>query len=720
MLKMERTSRIQVLSPAVVNKIAAGEVIERPASVVKELLENSLDALCSRIDVEIEEGGTELIRIVDDGEGIVPADLPLAVTSHATSKLKQADDLFCVQTMGFRGEALASIAEVSQFRIRSRAEGETVGAELSVNCGQRGEITPCGMAPGTQMEVRQLFCNTPVRRKFLKKASTEFGYISEQFTRVALACPRLQMSLTHNGKQVYRLPGQQPLKDRIELFFGSSVVEKLIPVETSHNGIRLWGYVGHPSLHKSTRKSQYLYLNGRFIQDRTLQHALIEAYRGLLMVGRYPVAFLFLEMPSDQADVNVHPTKAEVRFRDSQLLFRMLHSTLKTQFLQSDLHSELTIRQPAQQTREPADKQRQVELDLVSWAKTQLEQRIKQQPQVSAEHLATFKTESDSTSEPVISGQSTSDKSTSVDSSKNWQTESPDFPESFSPEKRGSDQRNAFSSGTSSLWGQDPETSSAKPLSENTSHFPEETEAQTGRQNSQSSADFPVEEKSVSQAPDSGQNSAHNQDSSTQAAVPTGISGTASRSGIPALQVDDCYLVLSTDQGLTVIDQHALHERVLYERFRKKVLEERIEVQKLLVPLTLELSEEQIGVLLGQQELLQQMGFCVEEFGRGMIAVSSHPVFLGRQVVETVIRELAEKLDNTEQVSRRDLLDSSLHMMACKAAIKAGQKLTPEEIISLLAQREMVEDAHHCPHGRPTALVLSREELDRQFGRLGA
>ncbi|MBR9803955.1 DNA mismatch repair endonuclease MutL [bacterium] len=646
---MESVSRIQVLTPAVVNKIAAGEVIERPASVIKELLENSLDALCNRIDVEVEDGGAELIRIVDDGEGILPDDLPLAVTSHATSKLRQADDLFCVQTMGFRGEALASIAEVSQFRLRSRARGESIGAELAVNCGQRSEIVPCGMAQGTQIEIRQLFCNTPVRRKFLKKAGTEFGYISEQFSRVALAVPRLQMSLTHNGKNVYRLPAGQQLLERLTLFYGSSVTDKLIPIETQHHNVRLWGYVGHPSLHKGTRKSQYLFLNGRYIQDRSLLHALNEAYRGLVMVGRHPVAFLFIEMPGDQVDVNVHPTKSEVRFRDGSLLFRMLLSTLRTKFLQSDLQSTLSIK-PAGNPAAPTlqNKQERVERDLVSWAKQQLEHQVAQRVTTPPDAPSPMPA---APSQPMEKSEAGSDD-------------------------LGAD---AFLAAMENSGGNEPTT---VPFAE------QDPVASTA--SDMQSASMPVPQPSEQ------------------------------RSGIPALQVDDCYIVLSTDQGLTVIDQHALHERVLYERFRNKILEERVEVQKLLVPLTLELSDEQIALLLDQQQMLQQMGFQVEEFGRGMLAVASHPVFLGHQVIEDVIRGFADKLGSSETVTRRDLLDETLHMMACKAAVKAGQKLTPDEIVSLLAQRDIVDDAHHCPHGRPTALVLSREELDRQFGRLGA
>jgi len=662
---MERTNRIQVLSSAVVNKIAAGEVIERPASVIKELLENSLDALSTRIDVEVEQGGAELIRIVDDGEGILPEDLSLAVTSHATSKLKQADDLFCVQTMGFRGEALASIAEVSKFSIRSRTAQQEVGSQLSVDCGKRSEITPVGSPLGTQIEIRHLFCNTPVRRKFLKKPGTEFGYISDQFTRIALACPRLQMSLSHNGKNVYHLPATDDLQERLRLFFGSKTVDQLIPVEAEHSGIRLWGYVGHPALNKSTRKSQYLFLNGRYILDRSLQHALNEAYRGLMMVGRHPVAFLFLEMPGDQVDVNVHPTKSEVRFRDSQLLFRLLLSTLRTKFLQSDLHSELSVNQPNRGFA-PKTENRQVlvEQDLVSWAKIQLEKQLAQSPASSESQMHS-----------ALQPQTGRPEGSAVGGHRPEQTKQA-MPEYYGMEQNP--QR------------EPPEV--GHPI------------VPTGRVpgSLQQETEQAVQDSNMASAPASSSHLDY------------------TRPAIQALQVDDCYIVLNTDQGLTVIDQHALHERVLYERFRHKILNKQVEVQKFLVPVTIQMDEKQIALLLDHQQMLGELGFHVEEFGRGTLAVSSHPVFFGKNIVEEVIRDFAEKFDNSSKVTRRELLDETLHMMACKAAIKAGQKLTPEEIISLLAQRENVEDAHHCPHGRPTALILSREELDRQFGRLGA
>jgi len=642
--------RIQQLSPHVVNKIAAGEVIERPASVVKELLENSVDALATRIEVDIVEGGMELIRIVDNGEGIHPDDLPLALASHATSKLREADDLFRVQTLGFRGEALASIAEVSRFKIRSRQPDETTGFEMEVEMGTHGPVRPCGAPVGTTIEVRDLFASTPVRRKFLKQPATEFGHVSEQFTKIALAHPRLHLVLRHNDRVVYELPAVEKIIDRIQLFFGAELARQLIWVESEFQQVRLWGYVGHPSHSKATRKGQYLFLNGRWIQDRSLGHALSEAYRGLLMVGRNPVSVLFLEMPADLVDVNVHPTKAEVRFRESQKLYRQLLSTIRTKFLGMNLSSELHLRsgaaatpqapvlQPLRSQIDPA-RQQELQQDLVAWAREQ---------------------------------------------SRDWGTPGyepvypplPEPPAAFEPAFR------EITPAEHSNWS----TSPVEPPS--VAHFPAENGSTFQR----------VDESHV-------------------APPVADVQGTTD---VRAMQIHDSYLVVETEEGLQVVDQHALHERILYEQLRKRVLSESIESQRLLVPQPVELSTAEAALLSEHASLLARFGLCLEEFGANTVLVTAYPVMLSRLDLAQMVRDAAAQIAESDRdPSRRDLLDSLLHMMSCKAAVKAGQRLAPEEIDSLLAQRHLIDDAHHCPHGRPTALVLSRNELDRQFGRLG-
>ncbi len=288
---------IHQLSPSVVNKIAAGEVVERPASVVKELLENAVDAGATRIDVTVGQGGIELVRVVDNGCGISAEQLPLAVAAHATSKISDADDLFRIGTLGFRGEALASIAEISRLVLRSRPAETEAGAEIVVSGGHAEPVAPCGCPVGTAIEVHNLFFNTPVRRKFLRTAQTELGHVSEAFTRVALAFPQIHFTLRHQEKSVYDLPPVEAWAERIAAVFGGDLADALIAVESVDGEVRLNGYAAHPSQTRSHPKMQYVLLNGRAIRDRALQHALSEAYRGLVLTGRYPIAFLRIEMP---------------------------------------------------------------------------------------------------------------------------------------------------------------------------------------------------------------------------------------------------------------------------------------------------------------------------------------------------------------------------------------------------------------------------------------
>jgi DNA mismatch repair protein MutL len=683
--------RIHQLDTSVVNKIAAGEVIERPANVVKELLENSLDALASRIEIDIEAGGGELIRIVDDGEGIHPDDLLLAVTAHATSKIATAEDLFRVQTMGFRGEALASIAEVSRMRLRSRPPGSATGYEILSDCGQITAPQPCGCPVGTQIEVRQLFANTPVRRKFLKSIATEFGYVSEHFTRIALAQPRLHLVLRHNGKVVFELPSTQQLLDRIRLLFGNELADNLIPVESESHGVRMWGYVAHPSVSKSTRKSQHLFLNGRWIQDRSLQHALTEAYRGLLMIGRQPIAFLFLEVPAEIVDVNVHPTKTEVRFADGQALFRQLLSMLRTKFLSLNFESTMHLPSPSGGFASAGAGPRPRGVELQAWSPM----KTPGSADSPAQSFLWNNTPRPAFELPRIGGD----------------TAQPSPAEGASSE---------FTSQLSNFQSQNSDLS--LPIGDQQSaNLMHESQA------SERSADLASFVGIESQPAEL--HSTESQTGEPHSAVPPSVSSaahadrashTSSNGELRAMQIRDTYIVVETDEGLTLIDQHALHERIMYEYLRPRVLDNAVESQRMLVPEPVELTPKETALLLEYADVLNQLGLGVQEFGRQTVLIDRYPVMLKKANLSQLVRDLAEQLDQPEkQPDRRDLLDSLLHMMSCKAAIKAGQRLSPEEIDSLLAQRHLIDDAHHCPHGRPTALVLTENELERQFGRLG-
>mgnify|MGYP003663184158 CR=1 FL=1 len=674
-------SRIQQLDTSVINKIAAGEVIERPANVVKELIENSVDAMATRIEVDIVDGGAELIRITDDGEGIHPDDILLAVSSHATSKIVTAEDLFFIQTMGFRGEALASIAEVSHINIRSRQKDAVAGVELDVHCGDRSEVIPCGCPTGTRIEIRNLFASTPVRRKFLKTKSTEFGHISDQFTRVALANPRLRMILRHNDKVVFDLPASDGLIDRLQMFYGKSLTDHLIWVESEVGDVRMSGYVAHPSQSKSGRKWQHLFLNGRWFQDRSIQHALTESYRGLLMVGRQPISFIFVDMPPSAFDVNVHPTKVEVRFVDGQQLYRQMLSMIRTKFLTMDLDSEMKLGRgrvsDEENQREPVGAavapQQKLQAELEAWA-----------------------TDSRTTSAQRSDFQNSTPPITT------WSVRQSqaDLARMLAPSSQEGDPENS-------------DVAFAPPVT-----LPETVEAAeemfVGREGGPESGEQVqisgevTDEKSLNTAVET-----NDVDSKPAPSV-------GSQSGERAMQIMDCYLVVESEQGMMIIDQHALHERIMYEYLRPRVLNGSVESQRMLIPETIDLTAREAALVVEHAEVLGQIGIGVEEFGTNTVLVNKWPVMMKKARPSEMIRDIAEQLECQEKKpTRRDVLDELLHMMSCKAAIKSGQRLKPEEIDSLLAQRHLCDDAHHCPHGRPTALVLSQTELDKQFGRLG-
>ncbi len=665
---------IRQLPPGVINKIAAGEVIERPASLVKELMENAVDAGASRVDVSVEKGGIDLVRVADDGCGMVAEQLPLAVASHATSKIRDADDLFGVRSLGFRGEALASIAEVSRFLLRSRPRAEDGGAELEVVGGRIGVVAPCGTPPGTTIEIRQLFYNTPVRRKFLRTPQTEMGHVTEAFTRIALAFPNLHFSLQHNQRSVHDLPPVGSWRERIACFFGLEVADALIPIEGSDGEIRLSGYVARPSLSRANNRLQYFFLNGRHIRDRALQHALGEAYRGLLLVGRFPVAFLHLQIPPDTVDVNVHPTKLEVRFQDSGRIYSQLLSTLRQKFLSTDLTAHVQSgplavdSDPAAALDEQAARQRREELS--AWARGQ----------VQGGDRTGATSERAGSPEPAREGSRFS-----------LQTPDP------SPRQTELKFRPPTAAGTV------PEF---RPFPGPAGHGLPCPGAQA--------------EPHRDPAADAGDTSipgdpAHVAPHPPPAAAPNTLGAPGTEFG---MQVHNRYLVTESDEGMVVIDQHALHERILYEQLRVRMADGALEKQRLLVPEPVTLTPAEAAAVLDAQQLLGKLGIEIEHFGGDTVLVSSYPAMLANFNPSEVLHQLLESLMSGVKVpDRRDLLDDMLHMIACKAAIKAGDRLTPGEITALLAQRQRFPDTHHCPHGRPTALVFTREELDKRFKR---
>jgi DNA mismatch repair protein MutL len=670
---------IRQLPPSVVNQIAAGEVVERPSSVVKEVMENAIDAGATRVDVCVERGGKDLVRIADNGSGMAQEDLLLAFQPHATSKLADVEDLHRVRTLGFRGEALAAIAEVSKVRCQTRQADSVEGSEIVIEAGIAGPIRSCGGPPGTVMEVRNLFFNTPVRRTFLKSDSTEAGHVSEMFARIALAHPEVHLTFRSGGKLVHDLPPVTGMRDRIAVFFGRELAESLLWVEGQLDQTHLWGYVAHPSQSRSTTKGQYLFLGGRYVRDRSLGHALNEAYRGLLMVGRNPVAFLHLDIPPEEVDVNVHPTKIEVRFRDPQRVYSHLLSTLRQTFLSSDLHSHLQAAQ---------DGPREKALDSISMP-----------------------------TRPSGFGPGTGGPARTV---------SPESGRAYGL-SGGAPDRQAVAS-----WFEpgNPVEPPKIPDSVGRVEPPGWSRTLPGRFEFAEGDAFDefgaraTDARGENSTNPSGEGSAITDPARSDAAQAPATLGSApeplaTAERLKAIQVHDSYLIAETRDGMMVIDQHALHERILYEEFRQRVAKGPVESQKLLVPEPVHLNADEAAIVLEQREPLAELGLDIESFGGDTVLVRGTPVMLAHLAPDRLVRDLAEHLQTRPLPPTRDgLVAELLHMMACKAAVKAGDRLSPEEIAALLERRHLVADSHHCPHGRPTALIFTKSELEKQFGRV--
>lgn len=667
--------KIRQLSQSIINKIAAGEVIERPGSVLKELLENSIDAGAGRVDVNIMQGGTELIRITDNGSGIRPEEIPLALSPHATSKIEDADDLFKVGTFGFRGEALASIAEISQMILRSRTGESDQGTEIRIDGGEFREPVPCGMPQGTSIEVRNLFFNTPVRRKYMRTITTEYGHLLEAFIRLVIPHPQIHFTFSHNEKLVHDLPAESRPIDRIAKLFGKDMADDLVYLESGRSEIGVSGFVSHPNRSRSNNRMQYFFLNSRHIRDRALQHALSEAYRGLLTVGRFPMAFLHLDMPPDQVDVNVHPAKMEVRFLDSNRVYSHFLGAIRERFLGMDLNARPTLGTPENAYSRPAAAARfaRPEPAVSNFGGTQDFQR----PEAAVD---------DSVYENV--------------------------------RKRITE------------WADGNATANPKPENR------EKPTAELNRLLAETHTEEPppMQTHAIPKTePILGDHSTEDHFSPTQtvqhdllAPVP-GVDVVLSlremartSSGRGVVQMHNRYLILETKNGIAIIDQHALHERLLYEQLKESVSKGSIDSQRLLVPIPVDLTPTEAACIAQNLDFLAQFGLGLDPFGGDTFLLNGYPAMLEKMNPLDILYALIEPLlSHGQKQDRAELLEEMLHKMACTAAVKMGDSLRPDAVVRLVELAEKEANAHHCPHGRPSMLVFTCEELNKMFKRSG-
>ncbi|MFZ2149215.1 MAG: DNA mismatch repair endonuclease MutL [Sedimentisphaerales bacterium] len=616
--------QIKELDQNMVNMIAAGEVIERPASVVKELMENSIDAGATKVTVSIEDGGRKLISVADNGCGMDGEDLGRAFEPHTTSKIKTSKDLLGISTLGFRGEALASITSVAQVRATSRTKGQAGANCVEIDCGKKSSVSPCSGDYGTTTQVRDIFYKLPARRKFLRTANTEMGHITEQFTRIALAnAPAgnkqgLDLTLIHNGRELCRLSNKDSLRQRIAELFPmppGGISENLIEAESNEKGLYTLALMGKPSISRTSNKFQYIFLNGRFIRDKFISHAIKEAYRGLLEPNRFPVVFLFIRMPYEDYDVNVHPTKIEVRFYNANLVHSQILGCLREKLLGTDLQTQAILPRPANlpgsQGSPPTGYRSQAISDAMAefFKKHRPVQTQEQFSYKSKQHLAALRPST----------------------------------------------------------GQIPESHTSAPTA-----FAE---------TSQPAPAIRPEERKF-------------------------------------LQIHDSFIVVQTDDGFNIIDQHALHERIIYEDLCRRIQKSKLESQKLLVPESFEVTPSVADALKTNAELLEKLGIELVPFGPKTMAIQAFPTLLSKADPLDFVQDLIDLLDRKDtNLDSERLLDEVLNMAACKAAIKAGQRLTDSEIEQLLLDKVNAESSSRCPHGRPTTIKFSISDLEKQFKR---
>jgi DNA mismatch repair protein MutL len=633
--------RIRTLPALVANQIAAGEVVERPASVVKEIVENAIDAGASRIVVELEQGGTELVRITDDGRGILADDLPLAVAPHATSKIADVTDLDHIGTLGFRGEALASIASVSRMTIRSRTIQDASANVLEIEGDAIKPVAPAAGPVGTCVTVRNLFFNTPARRKFLRTITTEQQRCLEVVRELAMAHPAIAFTASADGRVLIDVPGAQSAKERALAILGRELAPELLEVHADafddSRGVALWGMVGRPAVARATSKSQYIFVNGRCIRDKTIQHAIGEAFRGLIEPGRYPTAVLMLEMSPAGVDVNVHPAKAEVRFRDSSLVHSIVLRAIREALRSADLTPTISTLRPNIGGGVGA-------LDSLPGA-GRVEDRGT--PVVHANPQAFV-----------------------------------DYFKRMAPAPRGE----AFSYGA---------------IKESLEHATDRGE--------------------VASAPGPGAIFGGMGGASSAPPAPDALPTPTPTSRI--LQVHKSYLVTQDDQGVIIIDQHALHERVMFEYLIARISDPGsagLESQRLLTPVVVPATPTRVDKLVELKPLLDRIGVVAEPMSPNTIGVQAFPTFLFDRGVDPLdfLDDLFQRAEHADfapgsEESLREVLD----MMACKAAVKAGDRMSEVELNELAKLREEVERSSNCPHGRPTSIRLSIRELERLFGR---
>ena len=663
-------NKIKILPDNLANQIAAGEVVERPASVIKELVENSIDAGATRIQIDVELGGRRLMRVSDDGEGMMRDDAVLAFERHATSKIKTLEDLSAIGTLGFRGEALASVASVAKVELITKTENDTAATCVSIEGGKLRDVKDFARPTGTTLHVRDLFFNTPARRKFMRSEATENYHITNIVTHYALAHPEIAFTLTTNGRESLRLAPAKDLRERAYQIFGANMIESLLPVDGGREFIaKIKGFVSAPRERRTSRDAQYFFINGRFVRDKIIAGGLLEGFRAVLPHGVYPVAFLFLEIPLEEIDVNVHPSKTEVRFRRSQAVKEVISEAIRAALQSAGIVQDEI--QSAKFTVQSSDSE---------FSDSNLSNQVVEQSKIEFSisddkpEVVSFNVEKsdfsidEKTAETVINnGEKIETEVFSNDFEQSAQSRSGEF-----PLQQASDEMDYATD-------QKPKTKNQRP----------------------NAYEILPPVNSAEKLP--------------KAIEPEQVSSSKIR---PISQLHNSYIIAVDDEGMLLIDQHVAHERILFDKFRKKENERKIESQNLLLPETFDLTPAQAVAFDLVEPELENVGFALMRLSGRTIAIKAVPTDLPPSEVRNLLAEILDSLDSVKRGNARETLrDDIAATLACKAAVKINMKLTPEKMQWLIDNLLITSSPTTCPHGRPVILRLTMKDIERGFHR---
>lgn len=675
-------NRINILNADTANKIAAGEVVERPSSVVKELVENSLDAGAKNITIEIQKGGESLIKIIDDGSGVHPEDVEKAFNPHATSKIKDTYDIFSINTLGFRGEALPSIASIARVDFKSKTEDFDMGKELIISGGEKESLTDCSMNRGTQIEVRDLFFNVPARKKFLKTTARESALINDLVNRISLANPDVSFKLFNNNKKILNTYGNGKLIDVIRTIYGKSTAENLIYFEEHKDTASVYGFIGNDTLARASRNNQSLFVNKRYVKNRSLTVAVENAFRSFNVTGKFPFFVLFIDTYPELIDVNIHPTKSEIKFKDERFIFKVVFDAVHSA-MREYVKDTFTL---------PEEEEKKFEALKEEVIQESLDKEISTLEKLK-ENI-NYKVSEDRKKEEIYS----------YNPSKDYEAKTEvNIPVDFLS-KENQEESFSINNSFNSLENNEFKEASAKreisydpiliknelkdKVSESTSESLERSDYKCNKNEYGNS----IEEIIYREAK------------------------------FPKLKVigqfNKTYILAEYDSTLYLIDQHAAHEKILFEKYSSDIAKKKVEIQPLMIPLVVTLPTEDYLYYDENKEIFEKAGFKISDFGDNSIRIEEVPYFLDKLNPTELITSMINNLKKMGTGETVEVKYNKIASMSCRAAVKANDVLSILEMENLIEDLRYINDPFHCPHGRPTIIKFTSYELDKKFKRI--